>query len=64
MPQPKSGLRLGLGTVVTSAIFLAAIVTIVVFMSMGHEGEELTEIEEDGKLAKASRRAFEDGGLA
>ncbi|WP_184397297.1 hypothetical protein [Rhizobium sp. BK650] len=55
MSQPAQYGGLGLGTIITSAIFLAAIVTIVAFMSMRHEGEELAEIDEDGKLAKASR---------
>ncbi|TAU79607.1 hypothetical protein ELI41_32075 (plasmid) [Rhizobium leguminosarum] len=50
MSQPAQYGGLGLGTVVTSAIFLAAIVTIVVFMSMGHEGEELVEVDEDMEL--------------
>ncbi|MFW8643212.1 hypothetical protein ACOJBO_12690 [Rhizobium beringeri] len=35
MSQPAQYGGLGLGTIVTSAIFLAAIVTIIVFMSMG-----------------------------
>ena len=55
MSQPAQYGGLGFGTIITSAIFLAAIVTIVAFMSMRHEGEELAEIDEDGKLAKASR---------
>jgi uncharacterized membrane-anchored protein len=55
MSQPAQYGGLGLGTIITSAIFLAAIVTIVAFMSVRHEGEEVTEIDEDGKLAKASR---------
>ncbi|NKJ08270.1 hypothetical protein [Rhizobium sp. SG741] len=55
MSQPAQYGGLGLGTVITSVIFLAAIVTIVVFMSMGHEGEELVGVEEDGERAKASR---------
>jgi uncharacterized membrane-anchored protein len=38
MSQPKQYGGLGLGTIITSAIFLAAIVTIVVFMSLRHEG--------------------------
>ncbi|KJF74576.1 COG4705 family protein [Agrobacterium arsenijevicii] len=55
MSQPAQYGGLGLGTIITSAIFLAAIVAIVAFMSVRHEGEELAEIDEDGKLAKASR---------
>jgi uncharacterized membrane-anchored protein len=47
MSQPVQYGGLGLGTIITSATFLAAIVTIVVFMSMGHEGEELVEVDED-----------------
>lgn len=55
MSQPAQYGGLGLGTIITSAIFLVAIVTIVAFMSMGHEGEELIGVEEDGEWAKASR---------
>ena len=54
MSQPAQYGGLGFGTIITSAIFLAAIVTIVAFMSVRHEGEELAEIDEDGKLTKAS----------
>ena len=31
---------LGLGTIITSALFLTAIVCIVIYMSLSHEGEE------------------------
>ncbi len=55
MSQPTQYGGLGLGTIVTSAIFLTAIVTIVAFMSMRGEGEELAEINEDGKLIKVNR---------
>ncbi|PDT01701.1 hypothetical protein CO666_23740 [Rhizobium chutanense] len=55
MSQPAQYGGLGLGTVVTSAIFLAAIVTIVALMSARHEGEELNEIGDDDEVAKASR---------
>ncbi|NEJ18220.1 hypothetical protein GR211_35945 [Rhizobium leguminosarum] len=55
MSQPAQYGGLGLGTIITSAIFLAAIVVIVIFMSVRHEGEELAAIDEDDKLAKASR---------
>jgi uncharacterized membrane-anchored protein len=55
MSQPAQYGGLGLGTIVTSVIFLAAIVVIVVFMSVRHEGKELVTIDEDDKLAKASR---------
>ncbi|RFB87679.1 hypothetical protein B5K11_26420 [Rhizobium leguminosarum bv. trifolii] len=54
MSQPTQYGGLGLGTIITSAIFLAAIVTIVVFMSLRHEGEEFVEIWEDGDLAAAN----------
>jgi len=55
MSQPTQYGGLGLGTIITSAIFLAAIVAIVIFMSVRHEGEELAVIDEDDELAKASR---------
>lgn len=45
MSQPAQYGGLGLGTVITSTIFLAAIVAIVVFMSLRHEGEELVADE-------------------
>ncbi|ANL57316.1 membrane protein [Rhizobium phaseoli] len=54
MSQPTQYGGLGLGTIITSAIFLAAIVTIVVFMSLRHEGEEFVEIWEDSDLAAAN----------
>ncbi|KPH04629.1 hypothetical protein CO657_31105 (plasmid) [Rhizobium acidisoli] len=54
MSQPTQYGGLGLGTIITSAIFLAAIVAIVVFMSLRHEGEEFVEIWEDGDLAAAN----------
>lgn len=41
MSQPTQYGGLGLGTVITSAIFLAAIIAIVLYMSVRHEGEEL-----------------------
>ena len=41
LSQPTQYGGLGLGTVITSAIFLAAIVAIVIFMTVRHEGEEL-----------------------
>lgn len=41
LSQPGQYGGLGLGTIVTSAIFLAAIVAIVIYMSLRHEGEEL-----------------------
>lgn len=55
MSQPTQYGGLGLGTIMTSAIFLAAIVAIVIYMSMRHEGEELAVIDNDGKLERASR---------
>jgi len=45
MSQPAQYGGFGLGTIVTSAIFLAAIVAIVIFMSLRHEGEELVEAD-------------------
>lgn len=53
MSQPAEYGGFGLGTIITSAIFLAAIVAIVIFMSVRHEGEELATIDENEKLAKA-----------
>ena len=54
MSQPAQYGGLGLGTIVTSAVFLAAIVTIVAFMSLRHEGEEFIEVREDGELVAAN----------
>jgi uncharacterized membrane-anchored protein len=54
MSQPAQYGGLGLGTIITSAIFLAAIVAIVIYMSVRHEGEELVVIDEDEELAAAS----------
>ncbi|NEJ05767.1 hypothetical protein ELI49_37935 [Rhizobium ruizarguesonis] len=50
MSQPAQYGGLGLGTIITSAIFLAAIVTIVAFMSRRHGGDELVVVGQDGKL--------------
>ncbi len=41
LSQPGEYGGLGLGTIITSALFLAAIAAIVVYMSLSHEGEEL-----------------------
>lgn len=41
LSQPTQYGGLGLGTVITSAIFLVTIVAIVIYMSLYHEGEEL-----------------------
>ncbi|MBB2707789.1 UNVERIFIED_ORG: putative membrane-anchored protein [Rhizobium esperanzae] len=54
MSQPPQYGGLGFGTIVTSAVFLAAIVTIVAFMSLRHEGEEFIEVREDGELVAAN----------
>ena len=43
LSQPHDYGGLGLGTVITSAIFLSAIAAIVIYMSVTHEGEELVE---------------------
>lgn len=40
LSQPNQYGGFGLGTVITSAIFLAAIIMIVVYMSVSHDGEE------------------------
>lgn len=47
LSQPKDYGGLGLGTVITSVIFLTAIIAIVTYMSLTHEGEEklATEIQ-------------------
>ena len=42
LSQPTQYGGVGLGTIITSAIFLAAIVAIVIYMSWRHEGEELS----------------------
>ena len=54
MSQPTQYGGLGLGTIITSAIFLAAIVAIVIYMSVRHEGEELAVIDDGEELAAAS----------
>ncbi|TAW47887.1 hypothetical protein ELI15_38015 [Rhizobium ruizarguesonis] len=50
MSQPAQYGGLGLGTIITSAIFLAAIVTIVAFMSLRHGGDELVAVGQDGEV--------------
>lgn len=55
MSQPAQYGGFGLGTIVTSAIFLTAIVLIVIFMSLRHEGEELVEVDASGKPAKTAK---------
>ena len=40
LSQPRQYGGLGLGTIITSALFLTAIIGIVVYMSIRHEGEE------------------------
>lgn len=42
LSQPTMYGGLGLGTIITSAIFLTAIIGIVIYMSLRHEGERLT----------------------
>lgn len=54
MSQPAQYGGLGFGTIITSAIFLAAIVAIVIYMSLRHEGEELVVIDENEDPAAAS----------
>jgi uncharacterized membrane-anchored protein len=44
LSQPRQYGGLGLGTVVTSALFLLVIVSVVVYMSLRHEGEELSTV--------------------
>ena len=51
MSQPAQYGGLGLGTIVTSAIFLAAIVAIVTYMSVRHEGEELVVVVDGEEVA-------------
>src|SRR5215470_7810726 len=50
LAQPSAYGGMGFGTVVTSLLFLAAIVAIVIYMSVTHEGEELAapDDERDG----------------
>ena len=40
LSQPKEYGGFGLGTIITSALFLAAIAAIVAYMTVTHEGEE------------------------
>lgn len=53
MSQPAQYGGLGLGAVTTSAVFLTAIVVIVIFMSVRHEGEELVVVDENAESAAA-----------
>lgn len=66
MSQPAQYGGFGLGTIITSAIFLAAIVAIVIFMSVRHEGEELADVDEDQKMAapgEGEKLAIAEEGL-
>ncbi|MFV0799439.1 hypothetical protein EGJ57_23340 [Brucella anthropi] len=66
MSQPAQHGGFGLGTIITSAIFLAAIVAIVIFMSVRHEGEELADVDEDKKMAapgEGEKLAIAEEGL-
>ncbi|MGB3538325.1 MAG: hypothetical protein WBA42_09205 [Mesorhizobium sp.] len=66
MSQPAQYGGFGLGTNITSAIFLAAIVAIVIFMSVRHEGEELADVDEDKKMAapgEGEKLAIAEEGL-
>jgi uncharacterized membrane-anchored protein len=66
MSQPAQYGGFGLGTIITSAIFLAAIVAIVIFMSVRHEGEELADVDEDKKMAapgEGEKLAIAEEGL-
>ena len=45
MSQPTRYGGLGLGTIITSALFLAAIIGIVAYMSLTQEGEEIAELK-------------------
>ena len=58
MSQPRQYGGLGLGTIITSAIFLVVIVAIVIYMSVRHEGEELAVLDEDERLAAAEAEAM------
>lgn len=44
LSQPHEYGGFGLGTIITSVIFLTAIAAIVIYMSVTHEGEELAQI--------------------
>lgn len=46
LSQPRQYGGFGLGTIITSAIFLGAIVAIVIYMSVRHEGEELVVVDD------------------
>lgn len=45
LSQPAQYGGVGLGTIITSAVFLTAIVAIVIYMSIRHEGEELAILD-------------------
>jgi len=44
LSQPNEYGGFGLGTIITSAIFLGAIVAIVAYMTISHQGEEKVEL--------------------
>ena len=46
LSQPSQYGGFGLGTIITSAIFLAAILAIVIYMTVRHEGEEAVAVEQ------------------
>ncbi|MFS8116064.1 hypothetical protein QD460_30495 [Rhizobium jaguaris] len=46
LSQPRQYGGIGLGTIVTSALFLAIIVVVVTYMSIRHEDQELVEVPE------------------
>lgn len=46
LSQPRQYGGLGLGTIITSALFLVIIAGVVIYMSIRHEGEELADVTE------------------
>lgn len=45
LSQPIGNGGLGLGTVITSAVFLTVIASVIVYMTLSHEGEEAVPVE-------------------
>ncbi len=55
LSQPAQYGGLGLGTIITSAIFLVSILAIVAYMTIRHEGDELVVVDEGEQLAATGR---------
>ncbi|MGT2465167.1 COG4705 family protein [Mesorhizobium atlanticum] len=56
LSQPRQYGGFGLGTIITSAIFLGAIVAIVIYMSVRHEGEELVVVDDDEAVPSEGKK--------